>query len=149
MPYISTEQVAEIRQELKKEFPHVKFSVRREDYSGVIISVMESPYEWDEDVNGRQINHYHLDQYPNAKFLERVVAIAQRRNGVLVEDSDYGTVPHYYLSLQIGKWDKAHKTNSHKNVMVWMKSLGEKMDRKYGAEIPSREQLLAAARAAC
>lgn len=149
MPYISTEHVAEIRQELKKQFPHVKFSVRRENYSTVEISIMESPYEWDGQENGRNINHFYPDKYPNAEFLKQVIAIAQRKNGVLVEDGDYGTVPKYYLSLAVGKWDKPHKTVASKNMTAYLVSRSEAKERKYGAEIPSREQLLAAARAAC
>jgi hypothetical protein len=79
--------------------------VRRKGPSTVVITLLESPLAWDfpEQRKAIHINHYYVDRHQNREFLERVVAIAQRKNGVLVEDGDYGTVPRYYLDLNIGQ----------------------------------------------
>ena len=46
MAYLKTEEVTVIRQMLKTEFPTWKFSVVRENYSGVRIAIMEAPVDF-------------------------------------------------------------------------------------------------------
>jgi len=105
MPYISTERVAEIRKELKATFPDVKFSVVREHYSTVRVAVMESPLEWGDT---RTINPFYPENAPNPEFCRAVIDIMDAGNSILFHDGDYGAVPKWYTSLEIGKWDRPH-----------------------------------------
>ncbi len=108
MPYISTERVSEIRKQLKATFPDVKFSVRRRHYSTVSISIMKSPYSWPE--NPLNLNPFYLERYEHSEFLQQVHDIANAGNRIVSEDGDYGSIPKFYLDIQIGKWDKPHIT---------------------------------------
>lgn len=113
MPYITTDRVKEIRNQLKKEFPQFKFSVTRRHHMEVSTVVRSGPI----DFGGTYltINHFWLrhnweDKNPTAyQFLQRVTDIMNTGNGVLVEDSDYGTVPLYYINLKIGDWDRPYE----------------------------------------
>jgi hypothetical protein len=111
MPYISTESVKEIRNELKSTFPNFKFSVRRDNHSSVIVTVLSGPI----DFGGTDIsvNQYWLaDNWghnPEAlDFLTKLKSIIGREQRELVYDGDYGSVPNYWYSISIGRWDKPY-----------------------------------------
>jgi hypothetical protein len=115
MPYITTERVAEIRAELKKEFPDFKFSIVREHHSSIIISILEAPLDFGAAIDGEkkydQVNVYHIasfyeDQPEVRDALLKIYSIANRGNYTVVEDSDYGSIPSFYCDINIGKWDK-------------------------------------------
>ena len=115
---------AEIRQELKRQFPEHKFSVVKRNGIEIIVALMEapeSPFASLETTTGHthngtyaQLNSKHIGETSNGYYLteqavqmlKQVVEIANRDNwdnSVLVED--YHDV-NYYLALEIGKWDK-------------------------------------------
>jgi len=107
MAYITTEAVKEIRNELKKEFPNIKFSVVRENYSAIQVAIMESDLEFEKEY--MQLNHYHLHTYPNAEILKKICEISNRNNFDNSEPmTDYFHVG-YYFSLSVGKWDRPYK----------------------------------------
>jgi len=108
MPYISTQRVAEVRKELKSTFPDVKFSVRRQDHSTIAVSVMKSPFAWPEGT--QSLNPFYLDRYDHADFLQQVHDIANAGNRIVSEDGDYGSIPKFYLNIEIGKWNQPHVT---------------------------------------
>jgi hypothetical protein len=112
MPFISTEEVARKRNELKKEFPNYKFSVTRNN-STINVVVIESPIELrikhtdsDEQVNVFWIEDTYKEYPEILKVLQKIYSIINDKNGVLVEDGDYGTVPNFYTSISIGSFDK-------------------------------------------
>lgn len=110
MPYITTEKVKEIRNELKKEFPQFKFSVRREHYSSVRVAIVSGPLDLGSYTS---VNHYYVkDHYKNqpeiCNFLLKIVDIIGREQRELVYDGDYGSVPTYYYSISIGNWDREY-----------------------------------------
>lgn len=111
MPYISTESVKEIRNELKSTFPKFKFSVRRDHYSSVIVTVLSGPIDFGGTDIG--VNHFWIDTHwghnPKAlEFLTKLKSILGREQRELVYDGDYGSVPNYYYSISIGRWDKPY-----------------------------------------
>lgn len=118
MPYIETEKVKEIRDALKKEFPGVKFSVVREHLSSIRCSIMESPYEEFDGLRSG-LNHYpmYLKQHHAGKlylnFLVKIAEILNKDVKTVSHDGDYGSIPNYYVTMQIGKWDKPHITNKN------------------------------------
>lgn len=122
MPYISTERVSEIRNELKATFPNFKFRCYREHHSSVIVVIQSAPIDFiaasgNTDATNIQINHYyiseHFKDYPEAKeALEKIHAIVNRGNGTLVDDGDYGRVPKFYEHIYIGEYNKPFVVSS-------------------------------------
>ena len=111
MPYISTEDVKEIRNNLKREFPNFRFSVRRDHYSSVKVNVMSGPMDF--GTTRESVNHYWLaDHYGDRpqvlNFLQQVNQIVGLNQRELVYDGDYGSVPTYYYDIQIGRWDRPY-----------------------------------------
>lgn len=111
MPYITTESVKEIRNELKASFPQFKFSVVRRHHMSVDVSIMAGPIDFGKtDVS---VNKYWLDQHwghnrKALKFLKAVVGIVGREQRELTYDGDYGSVPTYYFDVSIGQWNKPY-----------------------------------------
>jgi len=136
MAYIETTDVKAIREALKAEFgKDFKFSVTREHYTSVSISVMsgvENFYDGSmnttDKYNGRvhefdgheQINHYHTHFYGKHEALfTKISEIAHTAPGLaggkeyFCEDdtmTDYFSRA-YYVSINVGKWDKPYEIN--------------------------------------
>lgn len=116
MPFISVQRVAEIRRELKKAFPLFKLSVRCENYSTVRVAILSGPVNLLEkpDKGHEHINHYYInDNYQGEKreILNKIYEIMNKGNGMECMDSDYGAVPDFYISLNIGEWDRPYTLN--------------------------------------
>lgn len=107
MAYITTEAVKEIRNELKKEFPNIKFSVVRENYSAIHVAIMEADLEFEKEY--MPLNHYCLEKNPHAEILKKISEISNKNNFDKSDPmTDYFHVG-YYFSLSVGKWDKPYK----------------------------------------
>lgn len=114
MPYISKEDVATIRTELKKAFPEFKLSVVNRHHSEVNVTILEGPIDFGDGYI--QVNHYHIDREwaskPECmKVLEQIISIIEKnkKTETLVVDSDYGNVPNYYTHINIGAWNKPYQ----------------------------------------
>ena len=112
MAFITKETVKDIREALKKEFPEIKFSVRKADHCALSVTIMKSPYF--EDGIYRPINHYWIkestDNEEQASVIQRIDEII-RETGNYFDESD--TMTDYfhcafYYDIQVGKWDKNH-----------------------------------------
>ena len=116
MPYISTTEAAKIRETLRREFPEFSFRCYIENHSSLYIVVKSGYIDFFNDEKDKgylQVNQYHLNQSfkegtEQHEFLSKVKAIANRTNGTEVIDGDYGRVPHYYVNIRIGDWDKPY-----------------------------------------
>jgi len=107
MPYISTERVKEIREQLKKAFPGWKFSVTRQHHIEVSVAIMSAPLDFGKEY--QQVNQYYINEHYQGEIRDSLLEIndiMEASNGTLVVDADYGSVPNYYTSLSIGQWDK-------------------------------------------
>ncbi|UII80026.1 LPD29 domain-containing protein [Flagellimonas sp. CMM7] len=117
MPYITTEQVKEKRILIKKALPEYKFSIRREHGTSIDISILEGPINLMDGSEHRsyvQVNQFYIkDHYADrpeiAKVLQTVYQIASSEQRELVYDGDYGSVPNYYVSINIGQWNRPFK----------------------------------------
>lgn len=111
MPYISTERVKEIRNQLKKEFPACKFSVTRFHGSTVNIVILAAPFQFEMKHKYETVHFYYIKDYNERqqKFLSRIYEIANTGNGTLVHDADYGAVPNFYVNVSLGSWDKPYQ----------------------------------------
>jgi hypothetical protein len=111
MPHISKEKVKEMRDKIKKEFPHAVFSVVTEHHSTIKVALMESEFPCSEKY--MQLNHYYLKDNHNGEpwlpMMERVKEIICADKKTESVDGDYGNIPNYYVRLEIGKWDKPYK----------------------------------------
>lgn len=113
MPYIATETVAIIRKAIKKEFPNVKFSITKGHYSSLNVVILQSHMDFTKRPLEGQ-NHYpeNLRKYneESEKFLEKLKNLINscHEKKELTYDCDYGSIPNYYLNINIGKWDKPY-----------------------------------------
>ena len=109
MGYISTERVKEIRTELKNTFPNFKFSITKDDHSGVRINILKGNVDFERD--HVSVNHYYINEHfqgEQARVLNKINEVANK--GVTYrETGDYGTQPSHYVYITIGKWDKPYE----------------------------------------
>lgn len=137
MAYITTEQVAEIRNSLKAAFPAKdgwKFSVRREDGSSVNVTVLSGPVQfeawalpessnwhgpadqhpdrWAAICTHSQVNPYHYEKHytaQSADVLGRMLAIIAKDHWDKSDiQTDYFNCAFYY-HLNIGAWNKPYQ----------------------------------------
>jgi hypothetical protein len=117
MAYITKETMKAKRDELKKTFPNLKLSVTCRDHSQITIKIMESDINFLSDGNTsgyESVNHFYIeelykDEPEKMKILLKIAEIAQRGQREVVYDMDYGSIPNYYISIGIGKWDRPFK----------------------------------------
>lgn len=106
------QKVAEIRAELKKEFPKAKFSVRKEHHSGAKIAILKSHVDFGR-INYLSINDYHpasgLETKEQIDFVSKVVEIGKKQVTRYYETGDYGTQPDFYLWITVGEYDKPYE----------------------------------------
>jgi len=103
MAYITTEEVKEIRNEIKATFPKgFKFSVTREHHSVVNVCLMESPLDFSK-------TKYYQHPKGHKVILDILDQIVNKKN---FNDSDLMTDYHhvgFYSRIWVGKWDKEYK----------------------------------------
>ena len=119
MPYISKEEVANRRRAVKNALPGFKCSITRDGSNCIRVAILEGPINL-LPLEDRQRGHASVNPYyyredfammPEAAgVLDRVMSIAAVGKKVQYVDSDYGSIPNFYLSVEIGKWDQPYKT---------------------------------------
>ena len=119
MPYITTEEVREIRTKIKKEFPSKngwKFSITNRHHMEVAVKILKGKIEFDRNCSHGQINHFWIDENyadnPEARdFLNRLLEIIRevKPEHIVDENPDYGNIPNYYITIQYGNWDKPYE----------------------------------------
>lgn len=123
MPYVSTEEVKEVRQALKKALPDYKFSIVRRHSSSIDIAFMKGPALMSGFSQGHDVNPFWYKTQKNRDtntpvyneqqilLLEKLFTTVQTTcpNRTISEDGDYGRIPSYYLNVSIGKWNKEYE----------------------------------------
>ena len=116
MPYISTEEVRKIRNALKENVPECKFSVKCQHKSSVCVTILKSKLDMlkaSEDYV--DINPYHYKEQDYSDVLKSLftkiysVIDEAHPNKIISNDADYGSIPNYYLNLQIGNYKKPYE----------------------------------------
>lgn len=119
MAYISKEKVKSIRDQIKNAYPNYKWSVSWRHHSTVVIILQESDLPYDN--MHIQVNQYWLKETEKLntkaklifqhilKICNSVEACYNRNAGDPY--ADYGD-HSYFIDLDIGQWDKPHKTIS-------------------------------------
>jgi len=114
MPYITSQEVAQKRAEIKKRFPQYKFSIVRQHYSTLSVTILSGPMELLQDGETyQQVNHFYIESNysdrPEVRdLLLEILSIMKRGIGPSYFDSDYGFIPDYYTHISIGQWDKPY-----------------------------------------
>lgn len=146
MAYINAEEVREIRNNLKKTFPEIKFSVRKEHHSSVHVDILKGPYDF--ELNGktyRDVNHYHYDTdtpgkdyddnwikpHSHRDILRKILAIISEKHwdksDIMI---DYFNCAFYY-HLSIGTYDKPYVYLPKAKA----KKIGNSLDKKTSDEV--------------
>jgi len=113
MAYITTEEVKNVRNLLKQEFPKFKFSVSGGNSLSLKVAIMSGPEDFREVLglrNSMDVNQYHLYQYGRfEKLFTDIFKVMKSQNWFDKSDSmiDYFHTA-YYVGLSIGKWNKAY-----------------------------------------
>lgn len=129
MAYISAQDVAAIRKELKEAFPKFKFAVRKGSGSlSVDVVIQRATYAFEDQFaksfGGKryaQVNNYWIDSHfadlEERAFITKVNEIMHNAPGraggkVYFDESDAMTDyfhTAFYTHLQIGSWDKEYE----------------------------------------
>ena len=118
MAYITSEQVAEKRNQLKKIFPSSKgwkLSITKDHHTGINAAIMEYPKGYNFP-GYEQINHYYLDKCGLGKkevaILKKITDVCMQGNhdnsDIMTDYFDIG----WFFNLAVGKWDKPAKQSA-------------------------------------
>ena len=111
MAYITKEQVKEMRNKIKKQYPAKdgwKFSIRNENYSTISVEILKAPIDLleDQDSNYIQVNKFYPENYKHGKIFDKINKIYNEGNFDHSDAmTDYFHVG-WYSSLSVGRWDK-------------------------------------------
>ena len=123
MGYISSETVKIKRSLLRKMFPEWKLSVTSQHGSRINVALMSGPIEIDwsnktypghESVNHFYIKDHYKEQPVLRDVLQKIQDVISSEQREVVYDGDYGSVPNYYVGIEIGKWDRDYVVTSKK-----------------------------------
>lgn len=105
----------EIAKEVKKKYKDFKFSIRT-SFNKIDIDILEGNIELRKDPSNdyETVNPYNIDRtYEDMPIvrdiLKDIVNMVSAEQTELTYDSDYGSVPTYYVRLGVGSWDKPYK----------------------------------------
>ena len=122
MAYISANEVAAIRKELKAQFPKFRFGVRKGSGSlSVDVTVKSGPTDFSDifhNVGHGQINHHWLCNYgKHQAFFEQIMRIIKIAPSTVAggrrwfDESDAMTDyfhTAFYIHLNVGEWNKPY-----------------------------------------
>lgn len=129
MAFISTKEVKEIRENLKKAFPNLKFSVTTLHYSKVSVVIKSGDVDFigamecvDElKYQGINVSEYHFEKYFFTEETQEIIAkIFTVIKGDRWYDKSEAMIDYfdtaYYYDLKIGEWEKPYKYDEKKRV---------------------------------
>ena len=131
MAYINSQDVAQIRKELKEAFPKFKFGVRKDNHMAVAVTIKSGPTdfsslfkdEYSQKKQYIQVNGYHIDSFygEHAEFLKQVQQIIKTatargegyHKGTGYYNNSDAMIDYfdtaYYIHMNIGSWDKPYE----------------------------------------
>lgn len=129
MAWVTNEKVAQVRADLKKEFPEIKFRVNKgkNHHSTLYVTIVSAPYRFiSEGTKYTEINHYGLDEnttYLGAKFEE-----AQKQNpSAYLERREYAEkfervdiLERIVQIMSVGNFDKSDIMTDYFHVGFYM-----------------------------
>lgn len=132
MPYISQQQKKEIQAKLKPIFKEygIKATLGIHNHSTIVVNIWSSPIDfignynrvieklycyttdYQPRINYLDVNHFWYHKHFDGEALEcliKIINVLNEKNGVEVEDGDYGIIPYFYIDINIGQWNKSYK----------------------------------------
>lgn len=110
MPFISSDEVAQMRKAIRRALPKYEVSVTKRHHSGVDVALMRGPIPVVKNVNVYWYKD-HLKERPDAvQVIDTILAEIRkvRAPKIVSEDGDYGSIPNFYYDVSFGKWDKPY-----------------------------------------
>ena len=118
MAFINKENVKQIREALKKEFPEIKFSVRKENFSSVYVSILKSPYDFSDLPFFRQdsytnVNHFRVPDCVHRRLLEKILKVIKTGSDRKWFDKSDSMTDYFhvavYIHLYVGHHEKGYE----------------------------------------
>ena len=116
MPYLTKETATEIRKAIKAALPDYRFSIKNRNHSSLDIAIISGPMQLltNPTKGSESVNHYYIQHHFGARpevanVLQTISDIAGGQQREETYDGDYGSVPNYYYSISIGKWNKHYQ----------------------------------------
>jgi hypothetical protein len=104
MAYVTKERTAEVKKQLKKEFPNFKFSVTTEHHSTLKVCILQAPIKF-VDKDNAVLNTYYPEKYEHPEILKKIFNIVNQGNYNHSDSQrDYFDVG-FYVNIQQGRWD--------------------------------------------
>lgn len=152
MAYINAEEIKVIRNNLKKEFPYVKFSVVGHNSTSVSVSILESPFEFYVDqprrtlreITSFSVSHYNLsvadeernqdelsdEGHPISYGPHETYVFLRKVNDIIRakywDESDSMTDYHncaFYYDINIGRWDRSYVRTARPEGLAFLQDL--------------------------
>ena len=116
MAYINAKEVKQIREELKKQYPDIKWSVSKEDSRNVNVCMLEGNIDFsDIETTGYfSINEYHLYKHPehHQKLFNNIIDIIKTSSDRKWFDESDSMTDYFhtafYFDLSVGKYQKPY-----------------------------------------
>lgn len=125
MAYVTKEEVANLRKNLRKEFPKFRISVTRKGVSEVRVALTSGPallYRDGKPVEYEQVNHFHIhNRYGEENFDKNTLNVLRRlvdttKKVLKWYDNSDSSVDYFdskcFLSFNIGAWDKPYEAKN-------------------------------------
>ena len=124
MPFISTEEVKEIRAQLKKELPNLKFSVKKINYSKVSVTIKNGDLDFLGALKKEAKRDYIAvwKDFKNQFTCDEVIVALEKIDKIVYGQNyhdnsepmiDYFDVS-YFADIKIGDWDKPYQLNQQR-----------------------------------
>lgn len=111
MAYIDSNTVKEMRNAIKKAYPAFEFSVTTKNSMKVQVCILQGPVDFKEVVTPINAHFNRTENCARAKKMiadiKEIIDIIEPGKEVSF-DGDYGSIPSYYVDVQVGKWDKPY-----------------------------------------
>ena len=124
MAYIKTEEVKEIRTQLKKEFPGLKFSVKKINYSKVSVTIKSGNIDFLGALKKENERDYITiwNDYKNQFIGNEIVQTVEKINNIVYGQNYYDNSDAmtdyfdtaYYADIKIGDWDEPYQLKTTK-----------------------------------
>jgi hypothetical protein len=121
MAYITTEQVKEIRTQLKQAFPRLKFSVKKINYSKVSVTIKSGDIDFLGALKKENERDYITvwNNYKNQFIGEEVLKSVEKINNIVYGQGWYDNSDSmidyfdtaYYVDIRIGDYEEPYVLN--------------------------------------
>ena len=150
MAFINKDQVKQIREALKKEFPEIKFSVRKDGSSSVHVGIIKSPYNFNDLPFFRQdgstnVNQFRVPDCTHRRLLEKILKVIKTGSDRIWFNNsdpmtDYFHVA-FYIHLYVGHWEKGYEMISMEEARKQIRKNLDLPAKKYSKKKTKKDKI--------